>query len=68
MRRVENECVGCKDIGLPCVGSSCPNRNIVRWYCDECGEETTLYYYDDDIELCADCLLGKFEIIEDSEY
>ena len=68
MKTIENECVGCTSMGLPCMGSSCPNRNVVRCYCDECGEETTLYYYDDDKELCADCLLEKFEIVEESEY
>ena len=30
-----NECVDC---GLPCLGASCPNRNVERYYCDECGE------------------------------
>ena len=63
MKEVQDECVGC---GLYCLGSSCPNRNVVRFYCDKCGDETTLYDYDGQ-ELCADCLLEEFEIIEGSE-
>jgi hypothetical protein len=31
----QNECVDC---GLSCLGASCPNRNVERYYCDECGE------------------------------
>ena len=67
MRKVVNECVGCTDIGLPCMGSGCRNRNVVRFYCDRCGTETTLYdYYGE--ELCEECLLKEFDIIEGSDY
>ena len=62
MIKIEDECVCC---GLPCLGSSCPNRNVKRYYCDECGEEVdTLYRYDDGTELCEDCLLEEFETVE----
>lgn len=65
MHRIENECVGCPpEIG--CMGSSCPNRNVVRFYCDKCGEETTLYYYEDE-ELCANCILEKLEVVKGSD-
>lgn len=56
----EDECVGC---GLPCYGSACPNRNVPHFYCDECGDETELYLFDDNKELCVSCLLDKFERI-----
>ena len=62
MKKIENECVGC---GLPCL-SSCKYRRVVRFYCDECGEEETLYHYDDS-ELCQECLIKKFEVVEGSE-
>lgn len=65
MQRIEDECVGCKDIGLYCIGSSCPNRNVTRYYCDRCGCEDTLYYYDSE-ELCQECLLNEFEVVEGS--
>lgn len=64
MRVKENECVGCRDLGLPCMGSSCPNRNVVRFYCDKCKEESDLYHYDGQ-ELCIDCIIEKLEKVED---
>ena len=65
MKRIENECVGCSpDLG--CLGSGCPYLNVPHYYCDKCDEEETLYYYDGE-ELCADCLLEKFEIVDGSE-
>ena len=63
MKKIENECVNC---GLPCLGKICPYREIPHYYCDRCGEEETLYYYDGE-ELCAYCLLKEFEIVEGSE-
>ena len=60
MKKTENECVGC---GLPCMGNSCPNRNVTRLYCDKCGEEATLYYFDDK-ELCIDCIEKELEKVE----
>ena len=66
MKKITNECVGCKSMGLYCLGNTCPNRNVVRFYCDRCGEETTLYDYDGE-ELCQDCLLKEFKVVEGSE-
>lgn len=66
MKKIENECYGCSSIGLPCAGSSCTHRNVTRFYCDKCKDEATLYHYDD-LELCKDCLLKEFEIVEDSD-
>ena len=62
MIRFENECVHC---GLPCLGNSCPNANVKRYYCDECGEEfqpEELYDFDDKM-VCGDCLLGKYDTV-----
>ena len=63
MKKIENECVEC---GLPCLGDSCPYKEVVRFYCDRCGEEDMLYHYEDE-ELCKDCLLKEFEIVEGSD-
>lgn len=62
MLKYEDECCGC---GLPCLGETCPNRQVMRWYCDECGEETdpTRLYKIDDNEYCANCALGKLETV-----
>ena len=65
MKQIENECVGCPP-EMGCLGSACPNRNVIRYYCDECGKEGTLYEYDGE-ELCADCLLEAVPKVEGSE-
>lgn len=52
MRRLENDCVDC---GMPCIGYSCPYRNVTHFYCDDCGEEEQLYEFDGE-ELCIDCI------------
>lgn len=62
MKKVESGCVNC---GLPCLGRGCPNYKETHYYCDKCGEETTLYYYDGE-ELCADCILESLEKVEEN--
>lgn len=52
MVRYENDCVDC---GLPCLGESCPNRNVPHYYCDVCGDETQLYEYEGQ-QLCIVCI------------
>lgn len=63
MKHITNECVDC---GLPCF-SSCPYKNVTRFYCDKCGNEDKLRRYNGK-ELCADCLLEEFEVVEGSDY
>lgn len=48
-----NECVGCPP-EMGCMGAACPNKNVERHVCDECGNEAE--YALDDEELCKDCL------------
>lgn len=60
MIKRENECVDC---GLPCLGSSCPNRNVIRIYCDKCGEEGKIYHYDGE-HLCITCIEDTLEEVE----
>ena len=65
MKKVENECVCCAP-ELGCLGDSCRHRNVVRFYCDRCGDETTLYdYYGE--EICEECLLKEFNVIDGSD-
>lgn len=66
MKKIENECVGCVDIGLPCMGSSCSKRHVAHYYCDDCGEEETLYHFEGE-ELCVNCIIKRLEIVEGSE-
>lgn len=57
MLRHEDECVGCPP-EKGCLGSACPNRNVPRWFCDECENE----FERDELrvfngkQLCYDCL------------
>ena len=55
MVRYENRCCGCAVPGYPCLGSSCPNRNVPVYYCDKCGDELEEIYDVDGEELCEDC-------------
>ena len=60
-----SECVRC---GLPCLFKACPYYEVKHFKCDRCGDEdVTLYHYDDE-QICKDCLLKEFEIVEGSEY
>ena len=62
MKKVFNECVDCpKEMG--CMGAACPHRNVTRFYCDKCGDETQLYYYNGQ-ELCIDCIEKRLEKVE----
>ena len=61
MVEYENHCVGCTSMGLYCMGSSCPNRNVPMHYCDKCGDglDGDIYEVDGE-ELCEDCLKEMF--------
>lgn len=55
----ENQCVGCTSLGLPCMGSGCPNANVPVPVCDWCKDEVEeLYEYEGD-EVCPDCILNS---------
>lgn len=56
MINYENDCVDC---GLPCF-STCKYKNNPHYYCDDCGEEEVLYYYDGK-ELCIRCVKKRLE-------
>jgi len=51
MKQLENHCVDC---GLPCMGNTCPYRNVTVYYCDQCGEENAGYKIDG-MDLCSSC-------------
>jgi hypothetical protein len=57
MIRYESDCVDC---GKPCMHEACPHFLVPHYYCDECGEETDIYYVDDE-QLCAHCTINRFE-------
>ncbi len=62
MRVFENQCCSCATPAYPCIGSACPNRNVLVYYCDICNspiEEGHLYCVDEE-DVCEDCLKNKF--------
>ena len=59
----EDECVGCPT-EMGCIGSVCPNRNVPHFYCDKCGDDVEKLYKYDGQEICEECLLKEFEVIE----
>lgn len=61
MKRIEDQCMGCAVPGYPCLGASCPNRNVEVYYCDRCGAEIGDDLFEVDGEdLCEDCLKEMF--------
>ena len=55
MLRFENQCLGCEDLGMHCLGAACPRRRVEVHVCDRCGEELGDFYEVDGEELCEDC-------------
>ena len=62
--RYENQCCSCAVPAYPCLGDSCPNRNVRVLECDKCHDEVDKLYIFDGEELCEECLLKEFEVIE----
>ena len=61
MIKIENMCIGCAVDSYPCMGSSCPNRNVEVHYCDKCGSECQEETFDvDGEEICEECLKDEF--------
>ena len=63
MKKIENHCCDCATEGYPCLGSSCPNKNVEVYYCDKCGDQLEDIYDVDGEELCESCLKGIFKRI-----
>ena len=59
----ENDCCDCATDGYPCIGKSCPLINVPHYYCDDCGDETDLYWYEDE-QLCKYCIIKRLEIVK----
>lgn len=57
MRKHENECVGCPP-GVGCLGSACPNRDVLHVSCDACGDEDDEMYSYDGQDYCGACLIS----------
>ena len=63
MVKIENRCCDCSTAGYPCEGPSCDLRNMVIFYCDNCGNEVDkLYRYKG--EWCVKCILKDLGEVE----
>lgn len=51
-KRTENNCVDC---GLPCLGNSCPYRNVKVFNCDICGSGRAKYRMCGN-DYCKECM------------
>lgn len=60
----ESECVSC---GFPCLFESCPYYKVMHSKCDKCGEEDVRLYDYDGTEMCKECLLKEFDVVEGTE-
>lgn len=61
MIKYEDECCGCAVPAYPCIGLSCPRRNVPYYYCDKHDNEEALYHGEnaDYCERCADAYLQE---------
>ena len=58
----ENHCTGCSDLGLSCLGQSCPNIKVPVFYCDnrKCVSSftgTDRLFKVGESQLCMDCIV-----------
>ena len=60
---IESDCCDC---GLPCMYEACRFYKVVRYYCDKCGEEDTIYNFNGE-QLCCDCILEQLEEVAYNE-
>lgn len=60
----ENRCQGCDAALYPCTGDICELRHCRVLYCDKCKNEADKLYDYGGEELCEECLLKEFEVIE----
>ena len=63
MVKTQSECVHCS---THCLGESCPNYEVSRYYCDECKDEVDygeLYEFEGE-ELCIYCIKKRLKTVE----
>lgn len=61
MKYYTNDCIDCK---LPCLFEVCPYYRVMHFRCDFCKEEDVKLYHYDGYEICEECLLNEFKVVE----
>lgn len=59
-----NDCVDC---GLPCIFESCPHYRVKHSKCEFCNKKDVKLYHYNGWEICEECLLKEFEIVEGTD-
>lgn len=65
MKYYTNDCFNC---GLPCIYEACPYYNVEHFRCDFCKKEDVKLYDYNGYEVCEECLLKEFDVVEGSEW
>lgn len=65
MIKIENDCVGCD---LPCLGTTCPHREIPYFYCDDCEYECEELFHYEEQQLCIDCIVKRLRKVTMDDY
>lgn len=58
----------CCDCGLPCNYESCKYYKVQHFKCEFCGEEDVKLRNYNGYEICEECLLKQFEIVNGTEW
>lgn len=61
----ENACVDCQ---IPCESQCCPYAAETHSMCDRCGNEDICLFWYEGEQVCGDCILSDYEIVEGTEY
>jgi hypothetical protein len=59
-----NECASC---GLPCNFERCPNYRVKHVRCDFCKDKNIKLYKYNGWEICEECLLREFEVVDGTD-
>lgn len=65
MKYYTNECCNCD---LPCIYERCPYYKVKHFRCDFCKKEDVVLYNYNGYEICENCLIKEFEVVEGSNY
>lgn len=57
----------CCDCGLPCKYDLCPYYKVQHCECDFCKTQDVKLYCYDGYEICEECILEQFEVVEGTD-
>lgn len=65
MKYYTNDCCDCD---LPCSYESCKYYRVEHFKCDFCKEEDVKLYNYNSYEICEECLIKEFDVVDGSEW